>query len=165
MVQSLRPVRILGVDPGTTRLGYAVLEGSAAHPLLVASGVVGDATLSREARLLCIFSGLTRLLEIYKPDAIALEKLFFSKNAKTALSVAEARGIILLTAKIANLTVYEYAPSEIKIAATGNGAASKRDVARMLEILLGSIPAGFDDESDAIAIALTGLVTNQYPYS
>jgi len=160
MVKSERMVTVLGIDPGTTRLGYALVEGPPSAPRLITSGVIGDARAAQDARLHLIFRELTKLFRDLKPDSVVLEKLFFAKNRKTALQVAEARGIILLTAKIANRRVYEYAPSEVKIAVTGNGAATKGDIARIMKLLVGHTPTKYDDESDAVAIAITGLVSN-----
>lgn len=151
-------VKILGIDPGTTRLGYAVISGTPSAPLLVASGVIGDRNLSKEKRLWHIHRGLLVVIKEFMPDVIALEKLFFSKNVKTAMMVAEARGVILLTAQSANLKVYEYAPQEIKIALTSRGNADKKQVAAMAKaVLKTNYTPRWDDESDAMAIAITGL--------
>lgn len=151
---------VLGIDPGTTRLGFAILSGSRMSPTLVASGVIGDAKLSHQKRLKLIYDDLSALIRRYKPDLIATEKLFFSKNVKTALTVAEARGIILLTAEIGLRKVYECTPQDVKIALTGHGAATKQQVAHMTKTLLRlERSPRFDDESDAMAIALTAMVS------
>ncbi len=151
---------VLGIDPGTTRAGYGIVSGTRAAPVLVASGVIGNAALGRSARLVEIHKRLKSIIESAGPDVVAVEKLFFSKNVKTALAVAEARGIILLTAAMADLRVYEYTPQEVKMALTGNGAASKAQVAAMAKTLLGiRTSPRWDDETDAIAIALTALVS------
>ncbi|OHA01642.1 MAG: crossover junction endodeoxyribonuclease RuvC [Candidatus Sungbacteria bacterium RIFCSPHIGHO2_02_FULL_49_12] len=150
---------ILGIDPGTTRLGYAVVGGTRQHPVLLESGVIGNVRLAPAARLKAIYTELTLILSSAKPDAVAVEKVFFSKNTKTAMSIAEARGVILLTAAMAGHRVYEYAPQEIKIALTGIGNAGKAQVAGMVSALLHlTKPTYWDDESDAMAIAITGLV-------
>ncbi|MBI2054704.1 MAG: crossover junction endodeoxyribonuclease RuvC [Candidatus Sungbacteria bacterium] len=150
---------ILGIDPGTTRLGYAVVSGTSSTPLLVASGVIGDKNLSKEKRLWYIHREFLAIIKKFAPDVIALEKLFFSKNVKTAMMVAEARGVILLTAQSTNLKVYEYAPQEIKIALTSRGNADKKQVAAMVKAILKmNYTPRWDDESDAMAIAITGLV-------
>lgn len=151
---------ILGIDPGTTRLGYAVVGGTRQAPVLLRSGVIGDVRLAPSARLQVIYQELTLILAAAKPDAVAVEKVFFSKNTKTAMSIAEARGVILLTAEMAGRRVYEYAPQEIKIALTGMGNAGKTQVAGMVNALLHLTQSTrWDDESDAMAIALTGLVS------
>ena len=153
---------VLGIDPGTTRMGYAVVTGRRDAPRLVLSGVLGNPRLDRSERLLDLYQALSLIIKKTSPDVVALEKLFFSKNVKTALAVAEARGIILLTAVLANRRVYEYTPQEIKIALTSRGNAEKRDVARMIRTLLHltSLPR-MDDETDAIAIAITGLIVRK----
>lgn len=150
----------LGIDPGTTRIGYALVKGTSVNFRLLESGVIGNQQLPPHERILWTHRQISAIIRRAKPSYVALEKIFFSKNAKTALAVAESRGAILLTAKIANLTVYEYAPQEIKIAAASKGNATKNEVARMVQILfkLQRLPR-WDDETDAIAIALTGIVT------
>lgn len=151
---------VLGIDPGTTRLGYGIVTGTRAEPVLLSSGIIGDASLDTGNRLWEIHKKILRLLEDARPDFIAVEKLYFSANVKTALAVAEARGIILLTAAMAARRVYEYTPQEVKIALTGTGNASKIQVAAMTKLLLKTEKSTrWDDESDAIAIALTGLVS------
>ena len=158
MVKLKRATAVLGIDPGTTRLGFAVISGTSAGPRLVASGVIGNAKLYPSARLLEIHRALKEVIERHRPGHLALEKLFFSKNVKTAMRVAEARGVILLTAQMANLRVYEYTPQEIKIALTGHGNADKRQVATMVKTILRNTQSPrFDDESDAMAIAITAL--------
>lgn len=153
-------MKVLGIDPGTTRVGYALISGTAHQMKLIASGVVGDRMLEKIDRLSVIHNEMSRLISQYQPDFLATESLFFSKNAKTALSVAEARGVILLTANLANLTVYEYAPNQVKIAITGSGNAAKADMLRMIQKLLAvTVDHQWDDETDAVAIAITGLVT------
>lgn len=160
MVQSRRELTVLGIDPGTTRVGYALISGTTHHMKLIVSGVVGNRTLGKIDRLSVIYKDVSRLISQYRPDFLATESLFFSKNVKTALSVAEARGVILLTANLANLTVYEYAPNQVKIAITGSGNAAKADMLRMIQKLLAvTVDHRWDDETDAVAIAITGLVT------
>lgn len=160
MVQSAgRELTVLGIDPGTTRMGFAVVAGNPLKPRLVESGVFGDTTVPQGNRLLLLFTKLNDLIKRANPDFIAVERLFFSKNVKTAFQVAEARGIILLTAQMADRTVYEYAPNEVKIAVTGAGNADKTAVGRMAELMLKTPRPRYDDESDAIAVALTGLAS------
>ena len=165
MVEYRKSVTVLGIDPGTTRVGYGIISGTRIAPVFVASGVIGNAALGAPGRLLEIHKELKRLIASARPDIVAVEKLFFSKNVKTALSVAEARGIILLTAALADRRVYEYTPQEIKIALTGNGGAAKIQVAAMAKSLLKitKLPR-WDDETDAIAISLTGLVSARNAY-
>jgi len=122
---------ILGIDPGTTAIGFAVLK-SGRPPRLLDAGLIPITTAGTAERLVELHRGLSRLIATAKPDAAAVEKLFFAKNTKTAMAVAEARGAILLTAALARVSVYEYAPVEIKKIVTGDGAADKKAVQKMV---------------------------------
>lgn len=149
---------ILGIDPGTAIVGWAVMKNAAHEPVFIAAGAIRPKTRDASLRLLEIHKSLARLIDIHSPTIIALEKVFFSKNIKTALSVAEARGVILLTAAIKKIKVCEYTPNEVKSAATGYGHADKKQVREMMRILL-HIPAlpRLDDITDAMAIAFTAM--------
>ena len=155
-------MRILAIDPGYDRLGIAVVEGDASHPKLLWSDCVRPEKGERKDRLSSISSAVTKALRQYVPDALAIEKLFFSVNKKTALGVAEARGTVLAAAGGAGVRVMEYSPQEIKIAVTGNGRADKGAVARMLPRLI-TIPVRkrLDGELDAIAIGIAALSNPQ----
>lgn len=146
---------ILGIDPGTTAIGFAILESNR-PPRLREAGLIPITAVDTAERLAELHRGLVRLITAAKPDAVAVEKLFFAKNTKTALAVAEARGAILLTAALARVSVYEYAPVEIKKIVTGNGTADKKAIQKMVKITLPET-AGMrarDDVFDAIATAL-----------
>ncbi|MFY9463186.1 MAG: crossover junction endodeoxyribonuclease RuvC [Candidatus Sungiibacteriota bacterium] len=147
---------ILGIDPGTTAIGFAVLE-SGRPPRLLDAGLIPITKTNAAERLAELHHGLSRLIEGAKPSAAAVEKLFFSKNTKTAMAVAEARGAILLTAALARVSVYEYAPAEIKKVVTGNGAADKKAIQKMVMLTLPETAnmRARDDVFDAIAAALT----------
>lgn len=156
-------MRILGIDPGYHRCGYAVLEvvqGSAARWRLLASGsVVTDPAAGMAQRLSALSSELEMLLTLWQPQALAVEELYFAKNAKTALGVAQARGVILAACAGAGLSIAEYAPSTVKSQLTGSGKADKAQVAFMARRLTGSgsdapDAGALDDELDAIAVAL-----------
>jgi crossover junction endodeoxyribonuclease RuvC len=156
-------VRILGIDPGYHRCGYSVLEhapGSGSAWRLLASGaVVTDAADGLPRRLAALSRELGMLLALWQPQALAIEELYFAKNAKTALGVAQARGVVLAQAAGAGLTVAEYAPSTVKSQLTGSGNADKAQVAFMVRRLVGAGPdapdaKALDDELDAIAVAL-----------
>ncbi|MDO8593778.1 MAG: crossover junction endodeoxyribonuclease RuvC [bacterium] len=151
-------MRILAIDPGYARLGIAVLEGTASKPALVWSDCVQPEKGAREERLARVSSTVTSAIKKYKPDALAIETLFFNKNIKTAVGVAEARGAILAAAGLVSLPVVEYSPQQVKSAVTGHGGADKAAVARMIPKLL-SLPEKkrFDDELDAVAIGITAL--------
>ena len=150
-------MRIVGVDPGTHRIGFALLDGSGRDPELMSAETItfptgGDAT-ERRRNLADAFAGR---LAVTRADGVAVEKLFFAKNTKTALAVAEARGIILLTAERHVRSIWEYTPLEVKLAVTGYGRADKEQVRRMIHLAFPhvTLPTG-DDAIDAIAIALT----------
>ena len=149
-------MKILGIDPGTTRTGYGVIQKSRGVSL-VACGLINGEEVKKEDRLSYLEKELGKLVREHKPDLICLEKIFFSKNKKTASSVSEARGVILLVLQRSRIKFIEFGPSEIKSVVAGSGNASKKEVLRAVCWTLGvkDIP-GPDDISDALAIALRG---------
>lgn len=151
-------MRILAIDPGYDRLGIAVVEGDASRPTLIWSDCVQPEKGKREERLASVSRAVTYAIKKYSPDALAIEILFFNKNIKTAIGVAEARGAILAAAGMLSIPVVEYSPQQIKSAVTGHGGADKSAVARMIPKLL-PLPEKkrLDDELDAIAIGITAL--------
>ncbi len=148
---------VLGIDPGTTGMGYALLALDADPPRLVRSGLVGaprDASASD--RLVAIADALDALIAEHAPAALALERLYFNRNVKTAMSVSEARGVALLCGARAGLLIAEYTPQEVKQSVTGSGGADKRAVQRMLVHVLKLETAILDDNvADAVAVAVT----------
>jgi len=158
--------RVLGIDPGYDRLGWAVLEKESGKEHVLASGTIEtNKKDSPDKRLLTIGNGLREIIEEHSPSALAIEKLFFNQNVTTGLRVAEARGVVLLEAARAGLAVCEYSPQDVKIAVTGYGKASKTDVERMVPKLvkLSPLPPGkkkrLDDELDAVALGITHLAS------
>lgn len=151
-------MKILAIDPGYDRLGVAVLEGSASKPILVWSDCIIPNKEAHEFRLACVSQAVSSAIEKYAPEALAIEKLFFSVNKKTALKVAESRGAILSAAGSVGLPVIECSPQEVKIAVTGYGGADKKAVAQMVSKLV-VLPKKkrLDDEIDAIAVGIAGL--------
>ena len=152
----LKSRRILGIDPGTGRLGFGLIEVTARKPMLVDAGVITTPPNSEESdRLFTIFHEMTAIIDEMRPDEMAVEKLFFAQNVTTALNVAQARGVILLTGKQAGLSLAEYTPLQIKMALTGYGRASKQQIQEMVRVLLGlqTVPKP-DDCADALAVAL-----------
>jgi len=151
---------VLGVDPGTATTGYSlVAEDVEGNDRLVRFGVIE--TRAHEAmavRLRSIHADLSALIRESAPEAMAVEELFFSRNVSTALSVGQARGVVLLAAAQAGLPVYEYKPAEVKQALVGYGRASKAQVQEMVRMMLGlpEIPRP-DDAADAIAVAICHL--------
>jgi crossover junction endodeoxyribonuclease RuvC len=148
--------RILGIDPGTGRLGFGVIEVTASKPVLVDAGVITTPPHTEESiRLKTIYDELSELIDQTKPDIMAVEKLFFAKNVTTAINVAQARGVILLCGMQASLLLAEYTPLQIKMALTGYGRASKAQIQEMVRVLLGlTTTPQPDDCADALAVAL-----------
>lgn len=149
-------MKILGIDPGTGILGFGFIEVKAGKPLLVDAGVIRTPVNEEESeRLLTIYDELKELIELHKPDAISVEKLFFMRNVTTAMSVSQARGVVLLLAKQHKIKLYEFTPLQIKQAVTGYGKADKKQIQEMVRILLGlsEVPKP-DDCADALAAAL-----------
>lgn len=147
---------VLGIDPGTAITGYGLVWGEGDDLRLVDYGVI--TTLSDKPlpqRLQEIYHHLTALIQERQPTAAAVEKLFFSRNVRTALSVGQARGVALLAMANAELEIHEYTPLEVKQAVVGYGRASKEQVQVMVKMLLGldSVPQP-DDAADAIAVAI-----------
>jgi crossover junction endodeoxyribonuclease RuvC len=150
---------VLGVDPGTALCGYGLVRAEKDDLSLVAYGAVSTPANSPLApRLLQIYTGLSALIAEHHPEAAAVEKLFFAKNARTALAVGHARGVALLAAAQANLPVFEYTPNEVKQAIVGYGGADKHQMQQMVRVLLrlDFVPEP-DDAADAIAIAICHL--------
>jgi crossover junction endodeoxyribonuclease RuvC len=150
----------LGIDPGTAIVGYGLVrELPDGACQAVAYGVIRTpAHTPMPERLQQIHSELTRLIAEYQPERAAVEEMFFARNVTTALTVAQGRGVILLTLQQANLPIYEYKPNAIKQSITGYGAADKHQMQEMVRLLLNleTIPKP-DDAADALAIALTDL--------
>jgi crossover junction endodeoxyribonuclease RuvC len=145
---------ILGIDPGTTRLGYGVIKKDLGLGF-IDCGVLGDKTLDEHERLVFLEKELKKLIVRYKPNLVGLEKVFFSKNKKTALLVAEVRGVILALLKRRGIIVLEFSPSDIKKAVAGDGFCDKNALARIVASSLGvKNPSWQDDASDALAIAI-----------
>ena len=151
-------MRILGIDPGYDRLGIAIIERptKGKESLLYSDCLQTSAKDSIYVRLQSIGTEIARLLKEFEPDALAIETLFITKNQKTAMRVAEARGILIYEALMHGATVHEYGPMEIKMAITGDGSSDKARMTKMVSLLI-KIPQKkmIDDEYDAIAIALT----------
>ncbi len=152
-------MRVLAIDPGYDRLGIAVVEGDASKPQLVWSDCVEPKKGSPPARLAEVHRAVAGALKKYAPDLLAIETLFFStNNKKTALPVAEARGVILSAAGLAGVLVLECSPQQVKLAVTGYGNADKAAVARMIPRLIALPPRKRrDDELDAIALGIAAL--------
>jgi crossover junction endodeoxyribonuclease RuvC len=157
-------MRFLGIDPGYDRVGIAIVEkntDSKKEEVIFSECFETDKKLEVTDRLHKVGQRVAEVIELYKPDALALETLFFSNNQKTAMAVSSARGIMIYLAQNADCVVYEYHPQEIKVAITGYGKSDKTAVTAMVKQLVANCPEkAKDDEYDAIAIAVTGLAHN-----
>ncbi len=155
---------MLGIDPGTATMGYGVVTGGAGQPArLVECGVVRTRSdMSLPARLALVHAGVSELIERHQPAAVAVEGLFHGRNARSALILGHARGVVLLAAESAARPVMEISPAEVKRAVTGTGAAAKSQVSAMITRLLGLASAPSPaDAADGVAIALTCLMRMQ----
>ncbi len=154
-------MRIIGIDPGTGILGFGVIEVVKGKPQLVDGGVIKTPVKEDDAvRLLTIYKELTNIIADTKPQVMAVEKLFFAQNVTTAMTVAQARGVVLLAGMQAGLEIFEYTPLQIKQALTGYGRADKKQIQEMVRVVLGlkQVPKP-DDCADAIAAAITHSMT------
>lgn len=147
---------ILGIDPGTAMLGYGLVERTGPRLRAIDYGVIKTpAHMELPERLESIYLSLTDLIELHAPVLVGVERLFFTKNAQTAFAVGQARGVVLLAAALHDLEIREATPNEVKVATAGHGSASKSQVARMVQAILGlaDVPEP-DDAADALAIAI-----------
>lgn len=150
-------MRIIGIDPGTGILGFGVIDVEGAKITMVDAGVITTpAHTPHDERLEDIYNSLTEIVEATKPDAYSVEKLFFTKNVTTAMTVAEARGVALLVARQHKIPIAEYTPPQIKQTISGYGNADKKQVQEMVRLQLGlkEVPKP-DDCADALAAAIT----------
>lgn len=149
-------MKILGIDPGMAIVGYGLIEAeNDSIELLTSGSIQTDKKLSDSKRLLEIYNDLTTVVQKYQPDCASVEELFFFKNQKTVIPVAEARGVILTVLEKFNIPTYSYTPMQVKQVLTGYGRAEKKEVEQMVKIVLETekLPK-LDDTVDAIAIAI-----------
>ncbi len=150
-------MKILGIDPGTGIVGFGLIETRGAQYTIVDAGVVRTpAHQADELRLQTIYTSLVEIITLNRPDVMVVEKLFFARNVTTAMSVSQARGVILLAATLQGIPLAEYTPLQIKMALTGYGRADKKQMQEMVKVLLKlhEVPKP-DDCADALAAALT----------
>ena len=152
-------MKVLGIDPGYGRCGVAIVEKVDGREVYLYSDCIETSPKADfSERLAAVADACARLIHEHSPDCMAMERLYFSNNQKTAMQVAEFRGALLNTAALAGVSVFEYTPGQIKSASAGYGGATKADVARMLHMLLKiDKKIKHDDEYDAIAIGVTHL--------
>ncbi len=147
---------ILGIDPGLATVGFGVLDYTRDKFRVIEYGAVLTAAGKKlEDRLLEVFEGISELCETYRPDAVSIEEIFFNDNQKTAITVSEARGVILLAVRKSGVPIYEYTPLQVKQAVTGYGRAEKAQIQYMVKniLKLREIPKP-DDTADALAMAI-----------
>lgn len=146
----------LGIDPGTATTGYGLITENKNRLVFVDYGTISTSPKeSSQGRLRIIYSQLKKVISDYRPQAIAVERLYFGSNSKTAIAVGQARGISLLAAAEFKIRVAEYSPLEVKMAVTGYGKADKKQIQQMVKLLLGiSFVPKPDDAADALAIAI-----------
>lgn len=157
---------IIGIDPGYGKLGYGVIEKEGhSFKICEAGTITTDSKTLPQKRLEHIHASLQTILSRWKPSALSIERIFLSANQKTAIPVAEARGVVLLTAALGGLTVYEYTPSQVKLAMTGSGKADKKAVEKMISLMAGAslVSQKEDDAIDAIALAITAAYDTRPP--
>lgn len=160
-------MRILGVDPGSRLTGYGCVDlvGNSlrhvTHGTLRLSNTGGKAVIPLEERLFSIYEGLTEVIREFKPQILSVEKIFFAKNAVSALKLGQARGAVILTGRMHGLSIFEYSPSEVKRTVAGYGQADKDQVARMLQILFGKQEFVTPDASDGLALAICHAYTHR----
>lgn len=149
-------MKILGIDPGLGIVGYSVVEYDGNTPVLLHSGSIQTSKDKKEsARLLEIWEDMNTIVDKYKPDVCAIEKLFFFRNQTTVMPVAHARGVILTVLEKYGVPIFEYTPMEVKQVLTGYGRADKKEVEQMVKIALGvDVLPKLDDTVDSIAIAI-----------
>jgi crossover junction endodeoxyribonuclease RuvC len=156
-------MRILGIDPGTGILGFGVIDVSGRNIQMVDAGVIRTPVKEDDAvRLLTIYEELSDIIANNNPTVMSVEKLFFARNVTTAMTVAQARGVVLLCGKQADMAIFEYTPMQIKQAVTGYGKADKKQMQEMVRVLLKlqEVPRP-DDCADALAAALTHAAVNR----
>ncbi len=154
--QAIRPIRILGIDPGLRRTGWGVVETMGNRLSFIACGSVAtDGKAELATRLVAIHDGLTRILEEFRPDEAAVEATFVNKDASATLKLGQARGIALLVPARAGVSVAEYAPNLVKKTIVGAGHAEKAQIRMMIGVLLPKADPESEDAADALAVAVT----------
>lgn len=157
-------MRILGIDPGIGRMGWGIVEVQSGKCKAQGFGCIEtEPNSDLPGRLYALHDEVCRIIDEYKPEVLAIEDLFFSKNVKTAFAVGQARGVVLLAASQKNLSVAVYTPQQVKSAVAGYGKADKKQVGQMVKLTLKlpTVPTP-DDTADALAIALTHAFTKKY---
>lgn len=155
-------MKILGIDPGTSRIGYGLITD---RPLKLLDYGVIEIKEKTNKKFLLLAEEFKKIVDEFKPDIAAMEKIFFAKNQKTAIEVAQARGIMMFILLEKKIPVSEYGPQEVKRAVTNYGLADKKGVAKLVGKMLGISLTGHDDASDALAIAITAIQSSVNKWS
>lgn len=153
----------MGIDPGSRSCGYGIVRESEGGLVYVTSGAITPPTVvSLPERLNHIYREILKVIDDYRPCFVAVEEMFFAKNARSAIKLGQSRGVALLAAARREIPVSEYAPTRVKLALTGKGRAGKTEVQRMLSYLLGQREFASTDETDALAIAVCHVNLSKY---
>ncbi len=147
-------LRVLGIDPGSRKTGFGIVDQEAQRSIYVASGCIRVSGEALPERLKCIFEGIGGIVRRYRPDEVAVEGVFMHRNAGAALKLGQARGAAICAVVLESLPVSEYAPAEIKQAVVGRGRAEKEQVQHMVKVLLNLAASPQADAADALAVAL-----------
>lgn len=157
-------MKILGIDPGSTRIGYGIIDKEGSRLKFLRAGLLKISAKDKNQRLLDLEKSFSQLIKKEKPDLVAIEKLYFVKNLKTALEVGQSRGVLVLIITKNKLPLIEIAPSEAKLIVSGDGHASKKGVAKMVGYSLKINTAGqIDDATDALALAIAAASISRNP--
>ena len=155
---------ILGIDPGSRRIGFGVIEKMGQELRFLEAGILKIQSPNDLGALIEVKGRLQELISKYQPEEMGVEKLYFTKNQKTAIAVSQARGIIMMTAAERGVNLSEFTPTQIKSAIAGDGRADKRAVAKMIKIILREPDLKLiDDATDALAIAIAVSLVKKYP--
>lgn len=156
-------MKVLGIDPGSLKCGYGVISLNGTEPFYVASGVISaPASKPLHKRLDYIFNSLLEIVHKYQPDDMVVEKIFFAKNPKAALSLGHARGVVLLVAAAENINLHECSALEVKKGVVGYGRAEKKQVQEMVKMILNLGGTIYPDSADALALAICYINTIKF---
>lgn len=146
--------RVLGIDPGSRKTGFGIIESGRYHPQYLVSGVIRVEKFDSAERLKNIFQSITQIIEQYQPTVMAIEKVFVHKNPNSAIILGQARGVILCAAALKEIPIMEYTPTQIKNTIVGRGHANKQQIQYMVQNLLKLTESPKEDAADALACAL-----------
>jgi crossover junction endodeoxyribonuclease RuvC len=153
-------LKVIGIDPGTRKMGYGIVESSGSRLIHIDNGAISTSSKAPLAeRLKDIYDGISQIIEEYRPDAVSIEDIFYSKNVKSAMKLAHARGVAILAGANKDLDIFEYTPTAIKSAVVGFGRAEKKQVQQMVKTLLNLPEVPQEDAADALAAAICHINT------